>query len=75
MTFLVWIRRTFYPSPVPVHTAEKEVIVGQIEREMLRLDRATVNLEKEVASIKQSRTEMGRILDDALRAMQKEFRK
>lgn len=76
MTFLVWFRRTFYgPPPPSVPLPEKDVIVGQIANETLRLDKAIANLEKEVSTIKRSRVEMGRILDDALQAMQKEFRK
>lgn len=66
MMFLSWFRRKPPPSQIAVE--------AEVEHQIERLNGAVINLENKVDAVK-TKQSMNEILDDALAAMNKVYRK
>lgn len=71
MSLLSWFKHRVSPSIAD----EKQQLVERIEEETARLNGAVSNLTDEVRIVRKERVAMSKLFDDALQAMNKEYRK
>lgn len=71
MAFFSRIKEWISPSMY----SEKRAIVHRIEEETKRLNGALDDLSREVKTVRKDRAAMTKVFDDALQAMNKDYRK